>query len=133
MVPSRSSAWADGVPGSAWYMTRTWPSAPATISFSRCDGRRRLARFSADAATANQAITDTVRKIAEATGVAAGQVAIAWAAAQGARLGIPVVPIPGTKRVKWIEENAAALDVQLTDGDLAALEPLATQVIGARY
>lgn len=97
------------------------------------DGRRRLARFSADAAAANQAIADTVRKVAEAKGATAGQVAIAWTAAQTGRLGIPVVPIPGTKRVKWIEENAAALDIQLTDSDLAALEPLAAQVTGARY
>ncbi len=97
------------------------------------DGRRRLARFSADAAAANQAIADRVRKIADAKGATAGQVAIAWTAAQGRRLGIPVVPIPGTKRVKWIEENAAALDVQLTGSDLAALEPLAAHVSGARY
>jgi aryl-alcohol dehydrogenase-like predicted oxidoreductase len=104
-----------------------------TTALAANDGRRRLARFSADAAAANQAIADTVRKIAEAKGATAGQVAIAWTAAQTARLGIPVVPIPGTKRVKWIEENAAALDVQLTDSDLAALEPLAAHVTGARY
>jgi len=97
------------------------------------DGRRRLARFTGDAASANQAITDTVRKIAEARGATAGQVAIAWAAAQSGRLGIPVVPIPGTKRVKWIEQNAAALDLDLTPDELAALEPLAAQVTGARY
>jgi aryl-alcohol dehydrogenase-like predicted oxidoreductase len=97
------------------------------------NGRRRLARFCDDAAAANQAITDEVRKIAEAKGVAAGQVAIASVAAQGARLGIPVVPIPGTKRVTWIEQNAAALDIQLTTDDLAALDPLAAQVAGARY
>jgi aryl-alcohol dehydrogenase-like predicted oxidoreductase len=104
-----------------------------TTGLAANDGRRRLARFSADAAAANQAIADTVRKIAEAKGVTAGQVAIAWTAAQSVRLGIPVVPIPGTKRVKWIEENAAALDVLLTESDLAALEPLAAQVTGARY
>jgi aryl-alcohol dehydrogenase-like predicted oxidoreductase len=104
-----------------------------TTALTANDGRRRLARFSADAAAANQAIADTVRKIAEAKGVTAGQVAIAWTAAQSVRLGIPVVPIPGTKRVKWIEENAAALDVLLTESDLAALEPLAGQVTGARY
>jgi aryl-alcohol dehydrogenase-like predicted oxidoreductase len=104
-----------------------------TAALAANDGRRRLARFSADAAAANQVITDEVRKIAEAKGVTAGQVAIAWVAAQGARLGIPVVPIPGTKRVKWIEQNAAALDIQLTPDDLAALDPLAAQVAGARY
>jgi aryl-alcohol dehydrogenase-like predicted oxidoreductase len=104
-----------------------------TAALAANDGRRRLARFSDDAAAANQAITDEVRKIAEAKGVTAGQIAIAWVAAQGARLGIPVVPIPGTKRVKWIEQNAAALDIQLTADDLAALDPLAAQVAGARY
>lgn len=97
------------------------------------DGRRRLARFTGDAAAANQAITDAVRKIAEAKGATAGQVAIAWVAAQEVRLGIPVIPIPGTKRVRWIEQNAAALDIELTSQDLAILEPLAAQVVGARY
>jgi aryl-alcohol dehydrogenase-like predicted oxidoreductase len=97
------------------------------------DGRRRLSRFADDAAAANQVITDAVRKVAEAKRVTAGQIAIAWVAAQSGRLGIPVVPIPGTKRVKWIEQNAAALDLELTADDLAALEPLATQVVGARY
>jgi aryl-alcohol dehydrogenase-like predicted oxidoreductase len=104
-----------------------------TAALAANDGRRRLARFSDDAAAANQVITDEVPKIAEAKGVTAGQVAIAWVAAQGARLGIPVVPIPGTKRVKWIEQNAAALDIQFTADDLAALDPLAAQVAGARY
>jgi aryl-alcohol dehydrogenase-like predicted oxidoreductase len=97
------------------------------------DGRRRLARFAGDAMAANQAITEAVRNVAEAKGATAGQVAIAWVAAQGDRLGIPVVPIPGTKREKWIEQNAAALDVELTTDDLAALEPLAAQAVGARY
>ncbi|MCW2896100.1 MAG: hypothetical protein QOH87_3892 [Trebonia sp.] len=97
------------------------------------DGRRRLARFAGDAMAANQAITEAVRNVAEAKGATAGQVAIAWVAAQGDRLGIPVVPIPGTKREKWIEQNAAALDVELTADDLAALEPLAAQAVGGRY
>jgi aryl-alcohol dehydrogenase-like predicted oxidoreductase len=97
------------------------------------DGRRRLARFSDDAAAANQAIADAIGKIAEAKEATPGQVAIAWVAAQGDRLGIPVVPIPGTKRVQWIEQNAAALDLELTADDLAALDPLANLVVGARY
>jgi len=40
---------------------------------------------------------------------------------------------PEPKRVKWVEQNAAALDIELTPGDLAALEPLAARVVGARY
>jgi aryl-alcohol dehydrogenase-like predicted oxidoreductase len=105
-----------------------------TTALAAGDGRRRrLARFADDAAAANRAITDTVQQIAAAKGATAGQVAIAWVAARQATLGIPVVPIPGTKRVKWIEQNAAALDVQLSAADLAALEPLSAQVSGARY
>ncbi len=49
------------------------------------------------------------------------------------RLGVTMAPIPGTKRVKWLEQNAAAIDVALTGGELAALEPLADQVAGGRY
>jgi aryl-alcohol dehydrogenase-like predicted oxidoreductase len=44
-----------------------------------------------------------------------------------------VVPIPGTKRVKWLEQNVAALDVTLTPEELALLDPLGRQVSGARY
>jgi aryl-alcohol dehydrogenase-like predicted oxidoreductase len=104
-----------------------------TANLEASDGRRRLARFTTDNAAANQAVTDAVSKVAEAKEITAGQVAIAWTAAQGATLGIPVVPIPGTKRVKWVEQNAAALDIELTTDALATLEPLAAQVAGARY
>ncbi|RKN20986.1 aldo/keto reductase [Micromonospora musae] len=97
------------------------------------DGRRRLARFTDEAATANQAIADGVRRIAEGKGATSGQVAIAWVASRSGTLGIPVVPIPGTKRVPWVEQNAAALQVQLTADDMAALDELAGQVVGARY
>jgi aryl-alcohol dehydrogenase-like predicted oxidoreductase len=90
-------------------------------------------RFSGAAATANQAITDTVRKVAEDRGVAPAQVALAWVYAQQERLGVPVVPIPGTKRVKWLRQNIAALDITLTPGELALLDPLGAQVSGARY
>ncbi|PZS06642.1 MAG: aldo/keto reductase, partial [Chloroflexi bacterium] len=53
--------------------------------------------------------------------------------AQAGRLGVSVVPIPGTKRVKWLEQNAEAMDVTLTVDELAVLDPLAAQVAGARY
>ena len=61
-------------------------------------------------------------------GVAPAQVALAWVYAQQDRLGVPVVPIPGTKRIKWLEQNVAALDVTLTADELAILDPLASQV-----
>jgi aryl-alcohol dehydrogenase-like predicted oxidoreductase len=97
------------------------------------DGRRRLPRFAADAAARNSAITAVVAEVAAGHGASAGQIAIAWVAAQGHRLGIPLVPIPGTKRLKWLEENNAALEIELTDADLSALDVLAESVAGARY
>ena len=97
------------------------------------DFRSHNPRFAGEAGAANQAIADAVRSVAEAKGVAPAQVAIAWVYAQADRLGVPVVPIPGTKRVKWLEQNVAALDVTLTADELAILDPLADQVAGARY
>jgi aryl-alcohol dehydrogenase-like predicted oxidoreductase len=97
------------------------------------DFRSRNPRFTGEAAAANQAIADAVGRVAEAKGVTPAQVALAWVYAQADRLGVPVVPIPGTKRVKWLEENVAALNVKLTPEDLAILNPLGDQVAGARY
>jgi aryl-alcohol dehydrogenase-like predicted oxidoreductase len=97
------------------------------------DFRSRNPRFTGDAWEANQAIADAVRGVAEARGVAPAQVTLAWAHGQSDRLGVPVVPIPGTKRVKWLEQNAAALDIELTAEELSVLDPLGGQVVGARY
>jgi aryl-alcohol dehydrogenase-like predicted oxidoreductase len=60
------------------------------------------------------AINATVAAVAAARGVSAAQVALAWIHAQGERLGVPVVPIPGTRRRARVEENAAALAIGLT-------------------
>jgi len=97
------------------------------------DFRSRNPRFAGGGAAANQAIADAVRDVADAKGVAPAQVALAWVYAQEERLGVPLAPIPGTKRIKWLEQNVAALDITLTAGELAILDPLATQVTGARY
>ena len=108
----------------------------ATVDLSTLDGkdfRSRNPRFAGEAGQANLAIVDAVRSVADAKGVAPAQVALAWVYAQQERLGVPLVPIPGTKRVKWLEQNVAALDVTLTDSELAKLDPLAAQVVGARY
>ena len=71
--------------------------------------------------------------MADAKGVAPAQVALAWVYAQQQRLGVSLAPIPGTKRVKWLNQNVAALDVTLTADELSILDPLAAQVTGARY
>jgi aryl-alcohol dehydrogenase-like predicted oxidoreductase len=108
----------------------------ATVDLTTLDAndfRARSPRFAADAAQSNQAIVEAVRSLADAKGVAPAQVALAWVYAQQDRLGVPLAPIPGTKRIKWLEQNIAALDVTLTPAELAILDPLASQVVGARY
>ena len=102
-------------------------------SFDDKDFRSRNPRFAGDAGAANLAIVEAVRQVADAKGAAPAQIALAWVYAQADRLGVPVVPIPGTKRVKWLEQNVAALDLTLSADELAVLDPLAQQVVGARY
>ncbi len=102
-------------------------------SLGEQDFRGRNPRFAGEAGAANQAIAAAVRSVAGAKGVAPAQVALAWVHASAGRLGVPVVPIPGTKRIKWLEQNAGAPGVTLTQADLAVLDPLADQVAGARY
>jgi aryl-alcohol dehydrogenase-like predicted oxidoreductase len=95
------------------------------------DFRRTNPRFAGDAFDANLALVDVVRGIADERGVAPGQVALAWVLAQGD----DVVPIPGTRRVRYLEENVGAASVVLTDEDLARLgETFAPgAVVGERY
>jgi aryl-alcohol dehydrogenase-like predicted oxidoreductase len=97
------------------------------------DLRMNLPRFRGEAGDANEAIARTVGDVAGRKGVPAAQVALAWVHQQAPRLGIPVVPIPGTKRVTWLEQNISALDVTLDEAELAELDALAGQVAGARY
>jgi aryl-alcohol dehydrogenase-like predicted oxidoreductase len=102
-------------------------------SFAANDFRANLPRFTGEAADANQAIAARVQEVADRYGVAAAQVALAWVIGRAAALDVPVVPIPGTKRIKWLEQNVAALDVELNADDVAELDALASQVVGARY
>ena len=97
------------------------------------DFRGRNPRFTGDAGRSNQAIADAVRQVADAKGVAPAQVALAWVHGQGRRLDVALAPIPGTKRRKWLEQNVAALDVELTSQELSVLDGLAERVQGARY
>lgn len=92
------------------------------------DARRRWPRFQREAFDANQRIVDAVREVADRHEVAPGQIALAWVLAQGEH----VVPIPGTKRVPFLEENVAAVDVLLGSADLDALDGL-PQAVGGRY
>jgi aryl-alcohol dehydrogenase-like predicted oxidoreductase len=96
-------------------------------SFEDDDFRARNPRFSPEAMEANQAIVDRVRAVAARHDAAPGQVALAWVLAQGEH----IVPIPGTKRIAYLEENAAA-ELSLTDEDLAELDE-APSPVGSRY
>ncbi|MFI0709659.1 aldo/keto reductase [Streptomyces inhibens] len=97
------------------------------------DFRRMQPRFTGDNATANAALLEPIRKIAEAHGATLGQIALAWVQQQAAAHGLAVVPIPGTRKRTRVEENTGATRIELTEEDLALLEPIAGQVAGARY
>jgi aryl-alcohol dehydrogenase-like predicted oxidoreductase len=85
-------------------------------------------RFAGEAGQANLAIAATVRAVAGRIGAEPAQVALAWVYAQADRLGVPLVPIPGTKRTRWIEQNVAALAIELDAEALALLDPLDAKV-----
>jgi aryl-alcohol dehydrogenase-like predicted oxidoreductase len=91
------------------------------------DFRRTQPRFQGENLQRNLALVAVVEEIAEAHGVTPGQVALAWVSAQGD----DVVPIPGTKRRTYLEENVGALDVALTPEDLGRLDDLTP--VGERY
>jgi len=99
--------------------------------FDADDYRRHSPRFQGDNFARNLALVEQVRALAAARGVSAGQLALAWVLAQGEDL----VPIPGTKRLAYLEENLGALDVALDADDLARIDavfPVAAAA-GARY
>jgi aryl-alcohol dehydrogenase-like predicted oxidoreductase len=100
------------------------------------DFRRRNPRFQGEAFQQNLRLVDRVREIADEKGVTASQLALAWVMAQSSRGGNPtIVPIPGTKRVSYLEENAAAADIELTEDDLRRLDEAAPvgATAGDRY
>jgi len=100
----------------------------AGTSFAADDFRAHNPRFAPDAIAANAAIADAVRAVADRHGASVSQVALAWVLAQGEH----VIPIPGTKRVAYLEENVAAADLRLSDEDLTELDAL-PPAVGARY
>jgi aryl-alcohol dehydrogenase-like predicted oxidoreductase len=99
--------------------------------FGADDWRRGHPRFTGEAFAANLRLVDAVRELATAKGCTPGQLALAWVLAQGG----DVVPIPGTKRVPYLEENVGAAAVELTADDLARLDAIAPPgaARGSRY
>jgi aryl-alcohol dehydrogenase-like predicted oxidoreductase len=100
----------------------------ANDSFDVTDFRYNNPRFQAEAVAANQRLVDHISAIADRLDATNAQIALAWVLAQGDQ----VIPIPGTKRLKYLEENVAAASIQITTDDLAALNELPT-AFGTRY
>jgi aryl-alcohol dehydrogenase-like predicted oxidoreductase len=97
------------------------------------DFRRLQPRFTGDNAAANAALLEPLRAVAKAHGATTAQIALAWVQQQARLRGLPVVPIPGTRKRTRVEENAAATRIVLGDTELAQLEPIAAKVAGDRY
>ncbi|GAC50307.1 aldo/keto reductase [Gordonia aichiensis] len=99
----------------------------AAVQVSDGDFRSTLPRWQADNLAHNLALVDEVRAVAAEVDATAGQVALAWLLAQGD----DVVPIPGTKRQRYVDENLGALSVELSSDQLARLSTL--RAAGDRY
>ena len=99
--------------------------------FSDDDYRRRQPRFQGENFARNLALVDAVRSVADAKGVTPAQLALAWVLARGE----DIVPIPGTKRRHYLDQNISALEIVLSAADLAAIDAAfpAGAVAGTRY
>ena len=106
-------------------------TAKRAEDYPRDDFRSRQPRFEGENFDRNMKIVEAVRAIAEEKGAKPGQIALAWLLAQGP----DIVPIPGTKRRTYLEENVAAADLQLSTTDLEGLEAAAPRgaASGGRY
>ncbi|WP_234399297.1 aldo/keto reductase [Psychromicrobium lacuslunae] len=109
----------------------------AAKNLAENDFRRQIPRFDGDAVDANQAVVEVIRRVASELRVGEAeatpaQVALAWLLTQGRRFGLPVVPIPGTRRAARIDENLGAVTLELSDAQLAALDEAADAVVGSR-
>jgi aryl-alcohol dehydrogenase-like predicted oxidoreductase len=113
--------------GRGW-LTGTFTSAG---QFAADDFRATQPRFEGENFERNAVLADNVRKVAEQIGCTPAQAALAWLLAQGE----DVLPIPGTKRVKYLEENTAAADIALTPEQVDRLSAAVPQdqVAGDRY
>ncbi len=102
-----------------------------STQFAQSDFRNRLPRFSPEARKANQSLIDVLTALAAQKQVTPAQLALAWLLAQKPW----IVPIPGTTKLKRLDENLGAADVELSAGDLRQIEAAANSVVvqGARY
>ena len=93
------------------------------------DFRKNGPRFTGENLEANLELARKIAEIAEDKGITPAQLALAWVLAQGD----DIVPIPGTKRREYLEQNAGAVDVKLTAEDLARIDAEVPRAAGERY
>lgn len=101
-------------------------------SLGATDARRNFPRFDEANLAANIGLVDAVRQVAETEKLTLAQVALAWVYASGRRLGVTVVPIPGTRKAHRIDENVTAISLKLSDDSLALLDGIYAGVEGER-
>lgn len=103
----------------------------ASTTFDSTDFRNAVPRFTPEARNANQALVDLLNNVAQRKQATPAQVALAWLLAQKPW----IVPIPGTTKLHRLEENAGAVDIELTTDDLQAIDSAASQIAvqGNRY
>jgi aryl-alcohol dehydrogenase-like predicted oxidoreductase len=106
---------------------------PPLDTLEASDFRRAQPRLQANVIDHNRAIVREVESVAAERGATAAQIALSWVHARAAVWGIAVVPIPGTRRVRYLEQNAAALTLPLNPAELARLDALAARVTGIRH
>jgi aryl-alcohol dehydrogenase-like predicted oxidoreductase len=101
------------------------------VDFAPDDFRRNNPRFQGENFARNLRLVDQVKRLAHARHCTPGQLALAWVLSRGEN----IVPIPGTKRREYLEENLKAVDIQLQVAELAAIEEIfpPAAVAGARY
>jgi aryl-alcohol dehydrogenase-like predicted oxidoreductase len=101
----------------------------STDELDQSDYRRHGPRFTGENLEQNLALAQRVRELAEERGLQPGQLALAWVLARGDY----IVPIPGTKRVSYLEQNLAASEVRLNDEDVQAIAEAVPAAAGERY
>ncbi len=110
------------------YLTGTYNEK---TTFEEGDFRASLPRFTQESIKANQSVVDMIEKVAKSKHCTSAQVALAWLMTKGE----DIVPIPGTKRIAYLEQNTSALDVALSSTDIQLLDEhsSAMTVVGERY
>ncbi|MCB0721027.1 MAG: aldo/keto reductase [Ignavibacteriae bacterium] len=97
--------------------------------FDEKDYRRSSPRFMGDNFQKNLDLVAKIEEVANKLQCTPSQVALAWVLAQGD----DIIPIPGTKRVKYLLENIAAVNIDLTPGEMESIDNIANEVMGTRY